>query len=268
MDRARQGHSMDGQQKDQSGCAWIIGASSGIGRALALELARAGRTVVASARRADLLETLACDAEALPGSIHPVPLDITQAKAVASAVVHIEAEIGPVDTAILCAGTYVHDRAAAIKAADVKGTMNLNFFGAVQTIEGLLPRMIARRGGRIVAVASLAGYRGLPHAAAYGASKAALITFCESLRPELMPSGVVVQVVCPGFVETPLTDKNDFPMPALMPADAAARAILRGMRSRRFEIAFPRRLAWPMKLLRILPYWAFFAVTRRMVRKT
>jgi short-subunit dehydrogenase len=233
---------------------------------LALELARAGRTVVASARRADMLKALACEADALAGSIHPLPLDITQAKAVTAAVAHIEAEIAPIGTAILCAGTYVHDRAATIKAAHVKGTMNLNFFGAVQAIETLVPRMIARGSGRIVAVASLAGYRGLPHAAAYGASKAALISYCESLRPELMRSGVVVQVVCPGFVETPLTDRNDFPMPALMPVGAAARAILRGMRSRRFEIAFPRRLAWPMKLLRILPYWAFFAITGRMVR--
>jgi short-subunit dehydrogenase len=257
---------MDGQQDRKTDCIWIVGASSGIGRALALQLARAGRTVVASARRADLLASLACEADALAGSIHPMPLDITQAKLVTSAVARIEAEIAPIGTAILCAGTYVHDRATALKAAHVKGTMNLNFFGAVKTIEALIPRMIARRGGRIVAVASLAGYRGLPHAAAYGASKAALIAFCESLRPELLPAGVVMQVVCPGFVKTPLTDKNDFPMPALMPVDAAARAILSGMRSRRFEIAFPRRLAWPMKLLRILPYWAFFAVTRRMVR--
>jgi short-subunit dehydrogenase len=257
---------MHGQQDSKIECIWIVGASSGIGRALALELARAGRTVVASARRADLLKTLACEADSLAGSIRPVPLDVTQAKAVAAAVASVETGIAPIGTAILCAGTYFHDRATAIEAAHVKETMNLNFFGAVQTIEALIPRMIARKGGRIVAVASLAGYRGLPHAAAYGASKAALIAFCESLRPEVLPSGVVMQVVCPGFVKTPLTDKNDFPMPALMPVDAAARAILQGMRSRRFEIAFPRRLVWPMRLLRILPYWAFFAVTRRMVR--
>jgi short-subunit dehydrogenase len=247
-------------------CTWIVGASSGIGRALALELAGAGRTVVASARRADMLNALACEAGPLAGSIHPLPLDVTQAKAVSAAIAHIEAEIAPIDTAVLCAGTYVHDRANAIKAAHVKGTMNLNFFGAVQAIETLVPRMIARGGGRIVAVASLAGYRGLPHAAAYGASKAALISYCESLRPELMRSGLVMQVVCPGFVETPLTDKNDFPMPFLMPVEGAVRAILGGLRSRRFEIAFPRRLAWPMKLLRILPYRVFFAITRRMVK--
>lgn len=257
---------MQTRQAGAAECTWIVGASSGIGRALALEQARAGRTVVASARRADMLKALACEADALAGSIHPLPLDITQAKAVTTTVAHIEAQIAPIGTAILCAGTYVHDRATAIKAAHVKGTMNLNFFGAVQAIETLLPRMIARGGGRIVAVASLAGYRGLPHAAAYGASKAALISYCESLRPELMRSGVVMQVVCPGFVETPLTDRNDFPMPFLMPVGAAVRAIQRGLTSRRFEIAFPRRLAWPMKLLRILPYWAFFVITGRMVR--
>jgi len=247
-------------------CIWIVGASSGIGRGLALELARAGRTVVASARRANRLKALASEADTLAGSIHPFPLDVTQAKTVREAVARIEAEIAPIGTAILCAGTYVHDRADAIDTAYVKATMDLNFFGAVRTIEALIPRMTRRGGGRIAAVASLAGYRGLPHAAAYGASKAALISYCESLRPELMRSGVVMQVICPGFVETPLTDKNDFPMPFLMPVGDAVRAILRGLRSRRFEIAFPRRLAWSMKFLRILPYWAFFAITRRMVR--
>jgi len=254
------------ERNADTGCVWIVGASSGIGRALALALARDGRTVVASARREPMLAELARQAEAFEGSIRPLALDVTQTEAIASAVAQIEAEVAPIDTAILCAGTYVRDTAAVIRAEHVKGTMNVNFFGAVSAIEALAPRMVGRGRGRIVAVASLAGYRGLPYAAAYGASKAALIAYCESLRPELERAGVTVQVVCPGFVKTPLTDLNDFPMPFLMPVEDAARAIMRGLRSRRFEIAFPRRLAWAMKLLRIVPYWLFFAVTRRMVK--
>jgi len=254
------------ERNADTGCVWIVGASSGIGRALALALARDGRTVVVSARREPMLAELARAAEALDGSIQPFPLDVTQPKAIAAAVARIEAEVAPIDTAILCAGVYVRDTAAVIRAAQVKETMNVNFFGAVSAMETLAPRMGGRGWGRIVAVASLAGYRGLPYAAAYGASKAALIAYCESLRPELEQAGVTVQVVCPGFVKTPLTDVNEFPMPFLMPVEDAARAIMRGLRSHRFEIAFPRRLAWTMKLLRIVPYWLFFAVTRRMVK--
>ena len=250
----------------KSGCVWITGASSGIGRALALELARAGLIVAASARRADELIALAREAEPLAGTIHPVALDVTQANAVAGAVAKIEAEIAPIETAILCAGTYAVDFAATIKAADVKTTVGINLFGTVHAIEALVPRMIARGGGRIVAVGSLAAYRGLPHAAAYGASKAGLLAFCEALRPQLMRDGIVLQVANPGFVATPLTDRNDFPMPFLISSGDAARAMIAGLRSKRFEIVFPRRFAWLMKILRILPYGLFFHITRRMVR--
>jgi len=248
------------------GCVWITGASSGIGRATALALARSGRIVAASARRTDELAALVREAEPLAGSIYPVPLDVTQPNPVAAAVAHIEADIAPIETAILSAGAYALDFAAAIKAADVKALVGLNLFGAVHAMEALIPLMIARGGGRIVAVGSLAAYRGLPHAAAYGASKAGLLAFCEALRPQLMRDGVVLQVANPGFVATPLTDRNDFPMPFLIPAGDAARAILAGLRSKRFEIVFPRRFAWLMKILRILPYALFFLITRRMVR--
>ncbi|MDH3234402.1 MAG: SDR family NAD(P)-dependent oxidoreductase [Alphaproteobacteria bacterium] len=248
------------------GCVWITGASSGIGRATALALARAGRLVAASARRADELTALAREAEPFAGSIHPVPLDVTQPDAVAAAVAHIEADIAPIETAILSAGNYALDFAATLKSADVKATVGLNLFGAVYAMEALIPLMIARGGGRIVAVGSLAAYRGLPHAAAYGASKAGLLAFCEALRPQLMRDGIILQVANPGFVATPLTDRNDFPMPFLISADDAARAMLAGLRSKRFEIVFPRRFAWLMKTLRMLPYALFFFVTRRMVR--
>ena len=247
-------------------CVWITGASSGLGRATALELAAAGRTVVASARRAGELEALVREARGLAGPIHVVPLDVTKAKDVAAAVARIETEIAPIGTAVLSAGTYVHDRAETLSARAIAATVRLNLMGAAHAIEALIPRMLKRGHGRIAAVASVAGYRGLPHAAGYGASKAALISVCETMRAELLPHGVIVQVVNPGFVRTPLTDRNDFPMPFLISAEAAARALVRGLSSRRFEIVFPRRLATPMKLLRILPYALFFPITRRMVR--
>lgn len=248
------------------GCTWITGASSGLGRAVALRLARAGQTIVASARRTRELEALMHEASTLSGKIVALQLDVTDRAAANAAVDRIESEQGPIDIAILNAGSYDADTAMAVNADAVRATLDLNFMGAIHGLEALLPRMIARRRGRIVVVASVAGYRGLPYAAAYAASKAALIAYAEALRPELERQGVILQVANPGFVKTPLTDRNAFPMPFLMPVEAAAAALVKGLGTTRFEIVFPRRLAYLMKLLRILPYAVFFAITRRMVR--
>ena len=130
----------------------------------------------------------------------------------------------------------------------------------------LLPRLIARRAGHVAVVASVAGYRGLPSAAGYGASKAALINLCEALKPELDGCGVRLSLINPGFVRTPLTDRNPFPMPFLMDADDAAERLVRGLESGRFETTFPRRFTWGLKLLRCLPYALYFPLTRRLVR--
>ncbi|WP_299397268.1 SDR family NAD(P)-dependent oxidoreductase [Pelagibius sp.] len=246
-------------------CILITGASLGLGRALALRCARAGWRVVASARGREQLESLAAEAAELSGEITPYPLDVTDAAAVAAAVQHVEAEIAPIGIAVLNAGTHRPMAAESFRAADVEGLLKLNVLGIANCLEALLPRMIARRQGRLALVASVAGYAGLPTAAGYGASKAAVINMAESLKPELDRLGVVLQVVNPGFVQTPLTDKNDFPMPFLMPADAAAEAFFRGLESQRFEIVFPRRFVYLMKLLKLLPYRLFFALTRRTV---
>jgi short-subunit dehydrogenase len=135
-------------------------------------------------------------------------------------------------------------------------------------VAAVLPRFMERRRGHLAVVASVAGYRGLPTSAAYGASKAALINMCEALKPELDRAGVTISVVNPGFVKTPLTDKNDFPMPFLMDADAAAEQMVRGLETGRFEITFPKRFTWGMNLLRCLPYSLYFAVSRKMVSKS
>ena len=249
-------------------CVWITGASMGLGRALALRCARDGLQVVASARGREQLDSLVAEATGLPGGISAVPLDVTDAQAVSETVAQIESDIAPIGLAVLNAGTHRPMSASTFQAADVEALLRLNVFGVAYCLEALLPVMIRREEGHLALVASLAGYAGLPTAAGYGASKAALINMAEALKPELDALGIKIQVVNPGFVETPLTDKNEFPMPFLMPADTAAEAFFRGLSSDRFEIVFPRRFAYLMKLLRILPYGPFFALTRRALSKS
>ncbi|MDJ0950973.1 MAG: SDR family NAD(P)-dependent oxidoreductase [Alphaproteobacteria bacterium] len=244
---------------------WVMGASTGLGRSLALTLAGRGRTVVASARSGDKLDRLAREADGLPGAIHAWPLDVTDSDAVARSAAEIEDQLGRVAVAVLNAGTHSPDTAADLRSDRLRSIMELNFFGVVNGLEAVLPRMIEHGGGRVAIVASLAGYRGLPSAAAYGASKAALINMAESLRPDLARYGVTLQVANPGFVRTPLTDRNEFAMPFLMDVEDAAQAFTKGLESDRFEIVFPRRFAYLMKLLRVLPYGAFFSVTRRLL---
>ena len=240
---------------------WITGASMGIGEALARRLARDGAEVIASARSADRLAALAAEA-----GVVPWPLDITDHAAVAAAVARIEDERGPIDTAVLNAGTHRPVAADAFTAAGLRDLLELNVLGTAACLEALIPRMIARRRGRIAVVASVAGYRGLPTSAYYGASKAALINLTESLKFDLDPAGVTIQLINPGFVKTPLTDKNEFPMPFLISAELAAERIATGLRARRFEIAFPRVFVAILKLLRILPYAAYFPLVGRRTR--
>ncbi|MEQ9606029.1 MAG: SDR family NAD(P)-dependent oxidoreductase [Kiloniellaceae bacterium] len=247
-----------------SGTVWITGASSGLGAALAGRLARDGQTVAVSARSAGKLDALAAQC-AGPGSLHAVPLDIQDAEATCAAVARIEAELGPIGQAVLNAGTHQPVDPTALKVEDFRKLVEVNLMGTVNCLAAVLPPMLERRRGRIAIVASVSGYRGLPTAAAYGMTKAGLINLAEALRVELAPSGIVVQIVNPGFVRTPLTDRNPFPMPFLMEPEDAAEAFFKGLRSDRFEIAFPRRLVWIMKLLRCLPAPLAFAVTGRML---
>lgn len=250
----------------QPGPVWITGASSGIGRALALALARQGRLVIGSARSHLDLATLVEAARGLPGRIIALPLDVTDPGAMAPALAKIEAEHGPLGQAVLNAGSHIPMGAADFRADKLRKLIAVNLMGAAHGLEAILPGMLARGAGRIAVVASVAGYRGLPSAAAYSASKAAAIAMCEALRPECAAKGVTLQLINPGFVATPLTAKNDFAMPMMISAEAAADAILAGLASDRFEIAFPRRFALAMKVLRLLPYPLFFAVTRKLLR--
>lgn len=248
-----------------TGVAWITGASSGLGEALALRMARAGWRVAASARGAEKLAALERASAGGGGSIHAMPLDVTDAAATAATIARIEDKIGPIDQAVLNAGTHAPVRAAALEITDFQKLVDLNLMGTVHCLSPLLASMSARGAGRVAVVASVAGYRGLPTSAAYGMTKAGLINLAEALKPELDGLGVTLQVVNPGFVRTPLTDRNPFPMPFLMEVEDAAAALYRGLQSERFEIVFPRRFAYIMKVLRCLPTSLAFALTRRLV---
>ena len=246
------------------GVVWITGASSGIGRGLAMQLAREGWQVCASARRQSELDTMAEEARELSGAVIPVPLDVTDPEAVRQGVEGIERDHGPIALTVLNAGTHQPISAWDFDAAAVQKLLTLNVMGQAYPLEVLLPRMTERGAGRIAVVA---GYRGLPTAAGYGASKAGVINMCESLRPELSGTGVTLQLVNPGFVRTPLTDKNEFNMPMLMELEDAVASFRRQLDRDKFEIVFPWRFIMLMKLLRMLPYGLLFKLTTRMVPK-
>ncbi len=245
--------------------AWITGASKGIGRAVALHLAARNWTVAASARNEDELAALSEEAASLAGSVKSYPLNITDKDACAAAVKRIEDELGPIEWALMNAGTYIRFGVADFDVDMFRDQIEINLMGTVLCLDPIMKRMVKRRRGRLGVVSSVSGYQGLPFASAYGASKAALINMCESMRVELERKGVILSVVNPGFVRTPLTDKNEFPMPFLMDADEAAERIVDGMAADRFEIAFPTRFVLILKALGFLPYWLFFKLTRRMM---
>ena len=233
---------------------WLTGASSGIGEAVAIELARRGAKVAISARRKDLLDALAEKIQMQGGQVVSTPCDVTDMSSVKAAVAAIKAHFGAaIDIAIANAGTHCPTDPLNFNSAAYMGLMQINYQGMLHTIEAALPDMLSRKDGYIVGVASLVGYRGLPKAGAYGATKAAMINFLDSIRFHLKSEGIKVSVVNPGFVKTPLTDKNDFHMPFLIDAEAAARYICDGLESEKHEITFPFLLSWIVWLGRLLP---------------
>jgi short-subunit dehydrogenase len=245
---------------------WVTGASSGIGEALVPALARRGARVALSARRADRLEQVAAGVRADAAGLLVVPLDVTDRRAVLEGARQIEGTWGGIDVAIFNAGAHRRGPPGQFDSGSFVETMALNYFSVIYGIEAVLPGMLARRAGHLVSVASLAGYRGTPTAAAYGASKAALIVAMDSLRFDLEPRGIRVTVVNPGYVKTALTDSNQFRMPFLMPAERAAAVMLRDIEREKNESHFPFLLSWPMKLLRILPYPVYERVIARATR--
>ena len=243
---------------------WVIGASTGIGAATAKALLASGARVALSARSADKLAEVAGEAAVARAQALIEPLDFTQGTQVVAAWNRIRAAWSGCDLVLVVAGTHKEIRAWELTEADADALLEINLNGPIATIAAVLPGLLAQGRGAIGVVSSVAGYGGLPKALVYGASKAALINFTETLYLDLNPRGLGVYLINPGFVRTPLTDKNTFTMPALITAEEAAATTLAGLRAGRFEIHFPHRFTVALKLLGLLPYRAYFAVVRRI----
>lgn len=232
---------------------FLTGASSGLGEALAPRLARDGETVVLTARRRESLEALAARIRDEGGKALPIALDVGDHDAVIEAVRRVEREVGPVERMICNAGIGDAMRATDFRAAEVRRVYETNVFGVANCLEAVLPGMIERRRGHVVGVSSLAGYRGLPGSAAYASSKAAVSNMLEGLRIELAGFGVAVTTICPGFVKTPMTERNRHPMPFLMELDEAAELMHEAIRDRVTHCAFPWQLATVVRAGKLLP---------------
>ncbi|MEH6525217.1 MAG: SDR family NAD(P)-dependent oxidoreductase [Sneathiella sp.] len=240
---------------------WIVGASSGIGKELARQYAQKGVTVLASARRLNKLEELTNE---FPNQISAVQLDVTDTDSIQNATERVFNCDNMPDTIILNAGIYQPMSHTHFVAQNAEEAMMVNYLGVVRMIEPILPRLVNANRGKIVVVGSVAGYNGLPLSLAYGPTKAALINLCEALYIELIGSGVSVQLVSPGFVKTPLTEKNKFPMPFLLDVSDAAERILKGIDKGKFEIVLPRRFAYLLKIIRMLPYTVSLPLLRKL----
>jgi NAD(P)-dependent dehydrogenase (short-subunit alcohol dehydrogenase family) len=238
---------------------WLVGASTGIGRATAELLHARGATVVVSARSAPTLEVFA---RAHPGS-QALPLDATDADAMRAAAQRIVAEHGRIDLAVYCAGTYQAMRATEFDLDVALKHQQVNYVGALYLLDAVLPVLLKQGAGHLSLVGSVAGYRGLPKAIAYGPTKAALINLAETLYLDLQPKGIGVSVVNPGFVETPLTAQNAFRMPALITPEEAAKEMVKGWERGQFEMHFPKRFTLWLKAMRHLAYGPYFAAVRR-----
>lgn len=238
---------------------WLIGASSGIGRATASLLHGRGACVIVSARQASALDDFVA---AHPGSV-ALALDITDRAAVQAAADALLAA-GPLDLVCYLAGHYRPMRAMDIDLDDALRHQQVNLTGVWHLLAALLPALLAQGHGHVSLVSSVAGFRGLPRSLAYGPTKAALINLAESLYLDLRPRGLGVSVITPGFVATPLTAGNEFPMPALLTPEQAAAEIVRGWERGEFMIHFPKRFSRFLLLLRLLPHRAYFALVRRL----
>lgn len=230
---------------------WLVGASEGLGRALAHELSALGAELVLSARDRDRLEALRSD---LPGASRVVPVDVRDSDAVARAV----ADAGDLDGVIYLAGAYWPMKSAHWNPEQVEAMFDVNLTGAARVLGRIVPRFAARDRGHVVVIGSLSGFRGLPGAIGYGASKSGLMHLAEDMHADLRRTNVRVQLINPGFIKSRLTDKNEFRMPFLMDADTAARHVVAAMRSDRFQSNFPRVFSWLFRAANFLPAGLYY----------
>ncbi len=243
---------------------WIIGASSGIGHALATELSNQGATLFLSARSEDKLTQLN---DQLGGHHHVLAFDASDMDAFMKAAQFVQDQPRPLQSVIFLAALYAPHSEKRKEIEFVHKMLNVNIGGAFNTVEATLPIFEQQKSGQIVLCGSVAGYRGLPYGQPYCATKAAIINYAESLKVELEDQNIHVKVINPGFVKTPLTDKNDFPMPMMIEADEAAKVLARELLSGKFEISFPKKFTWIMKVLRVLPTPLYFILSRKMKKR-
>ena len=235
---------------------FITGASAGIGAALVKKLNKEKHHVSAVARRADRLDALQQESDYFCG----YQADVRDASAIVAAVDTSSKTYGPIDVAILNAGIYVPQDGCQISPSIYAEHMDINYMGVVNGLAAIVPQMLAAGGGHIVIISSVAGWRGLPKAAAYSPTKAALIALAESLYFDLTPKNIKIRIICPGFVDTEATKVNDFDMPDLLTAETAADHIISGMQSDVFSHDFPKSFTRKLKFLRYLPDRLYFAL--------
>ncbi len=230
---------------------WLVGASEGLGRALAEVMSRAGAELVVSARSAERLQALVAE---LPGKARAVPVDISDRASVQAAAV----AAGEIDGLVFLAGVYWPMSAQAWDAGQAETMADINFTGALRVVGAVMPGFVARGRGHVVLTGSLSGFRGLPGAIGYGASKAGVMALAESMHADLHGSGIEVQLANPGFIRTRLTEKNDFRMPFLMTAEAAAAEMFAHMGTSRFSRSFPTVFSWLFRGSQFLPNWLYY----------
>lgn len=242
---------------------WVIGASSGIGAAVANEFVSRGAIVAISARRSDQLDQVAA------GRMLALPADITDLSSLQSAASQIRKELGPIDIAVISAGYWKQMSGKNWQAPIFNEHVQVNLIGTSNALAVVLPEMLERRSGLIAGISSVAGYRGLPGSEAYGATKAAQINLFEALRISVAPSNVHITTICPGFVRTELTANNAFPMPFIIGAEEAGREICDGIERDRLVIVFPKPMAILMKLAQFVParFWVSLLARNKKARK-
>ncbi len=242
---------------------WITGASSGIGKAVAEKFAKEGWNVAVSARRKEVLEKMTSDK-----NIFSFPLDVTNKDKCEAAFNEIITKFKKIDICIFCSGTYDPKKEQEINVDQIKYVMDVNYFGVINCVKTVEKYFKEKKEGQISIVSSIAGYRGLPNSSGYGPSKAALTNFTESIYFDFKKFNVNISVISPGFIKTPLTDKNDFSMPFLKSPEYAARVIYNGLiKNKSFEIHFPKSLTLILKFLRILPYKIYLFLVDKLVKR-
>jgi short-subunit dehydrogenase len=240
----------------------ITGASSGIGRGLAVELGGRGAKLGLVARRADVLADVVQEIEALGGKAVALPADVRNGDSVRAAADQLHGNLGPIDVLIANAGVGGNIDAAELRGEEVAGVINVNVIGVANCVAAVVQEMVARRQGQLVAISSLAAYRGLPKSAAYCASKAAVSALFESLRLDLQPRGIDVTIIHPGFIKTPLTAGRHAQMPFLMELDDAVKKIVRAIEKRRKSYSFPWQLATIVRAGMIMPIFMYDRISR------